>query len=386
MTEQNYEILKMDSSAPALEQMIRAEIDVAISTAKRYPMHSNREGLVRFKTESIEMATLDSDTAESCIFATPRAGKILQGPSVRLAEIVVACYGNIRAGARILEVGAREVVAQGVCHDLERNCMQNTEVRRRIVNSWGKRYNDDLIQLTCNAACSIAFRNAVYKVIPASLCQPAYQAARRMCVGDIQTLDQRRAKALKRFALMGVPSAKLVEKLGKNKIEDIGVDEMATLVGLYNALTNHEISIDDFMDKPLSEMPGERTENLANKVDGGAKNEKPQETSPGPDRPKRRRGRPPKEKPTPEPAQSGENAESESVAGEEKDVPGDFFEPELPAQDRLLIAQNDKNLTDAQVLDILKQKGIQKNSVLELTPDETETAIKILTEIESAGE
>ena len=43
----------------------------------------------------------DPKTAEGCFFSLPRGGKRLEGPSIRLAEICAATYGNLRCGSRI---------------------------------------------------------------------------------------------------------------------------------------------------------------------------------------------------------------------------------------------------------------------------------------------
>ncbi len=85
-------------SGNALELMQRAEIDMQVSTAKKYPRPD--PSAIKKKMESF--ATMDEETAESCFYSLPRDGKTIQGPSVRLAEIAVACYGNLRAASRVI--------------------------------------------------------------------------------------------------------------------------------------------------------------------------------------------------------------------------------------------------------------------------------------------
>ena len=53
----------------------------------------------------ISLATLDSEAASECVYALPRGGKPIRGPSVRFAEIVGAMYGNCHIGSRIVAVG-----------------------------------------------------------------------------------------------------------------------------------------------------------------------------------------------------------------------------------------------------------------------------------------
>src|SRR5580692_8587501 len=144
--------------------IVRAEIDTQIATAKAYP-----RSVALFKKKALGLATEDQDTAESCFYAVPRGGKKIEGPSIRLAEIVGYSWGNLNYGSRIIADDGKMVTAQGVCHDLESNVRASVEINRRVTNKQGKRYNDDLVILTSNAAAAIALRNAIFKVVPFAL-------------------------------------------------------------------------------------------------------------------------------------------------------------------------------------------------------------------------
>lgn len=252
----------------ALESITRAEFDVQISTAQRYPKHSDARGIQRFHTQGIMMATIDQETAESCMYALPRDGRTINGMSVRLAEIAVACYGNIRAGARVIEITDKEIVAQGVCHDLENNVYQSTEVRRRITDSKGRRYKDDMVITTCNAACSIAFRNAAFKVIPRALVEPIHNAAKNKATGGAATIDIRRAKCINQFTLIGVRPEQITAYLKVAAISEITSDHLADLIGIFNAIKLGEADADSVfpqIDKP--EAAGKtKSEKLASKL------------------------------------------------------------------------------------------------------------------------
>jgi hypothetical protein len=72
------------------------------------------------------------------------------------------------------------VTAQGVCHDLQSNTFIAYEVRRRITGKGDRKYSDDMIGVTGNAASSIALRNAILKIIPKVFWDGIYQAARQV--------------------------------------------------------------------------------------------------------------------------------------------------------------------------------------------------------------
>ncbi|MFM7859586.1 MAG: hypothetical protein ACKO96_48585, partial [Flammeovirgaceae bacterium] len=144
----------------ALYLQTKAEIDTQIATAKAFPRSEKM-----FMDRAISMATVTEEIAQSCIYALPRGGKPIEGPSVRLAEIIVASYGNLRSSARIVDNDGKMITSQGVCHDLENNTAVSVDVKRRITDKNGKTFNDDMQVVTGNAANAIAFRNAVFKVV-----------------------------------------------------------------------------------------------------------------------------------------------------------------------------------------------------------------------------
>jgi len=226
----------------------RGELDVQITTARRYP-----RSIKSFRIQALDMATLDEETASGCFYALPRGGKNIEGPSVRLAEIVLSAWGNIRAESRVVEVGERELTAEGVCWDLEKNIAVRTQVRRRITDSKGKRYKDDMIVVTGNAACSIALRNAVFKVIPMAYTRAIYLEARRVAIGDAKTLTTKRAEMVGYFGKMGVPPERVCIAVGRPSVEDITLDDMATLKGLATAIKDGDTTVDEAF--PLPEAP-----------------------------------------------------------------------------------------------------------------------------------
>ena len=234
-------------SPRALEQMTRAEIDLQISTAKQYP----RPELVKIRQKMLSFATLDEETAESCFYTLKRqnvkAGeeKLIQGPSVRLAEIAVACYGNLRAAARVIDNDGRKVTAQGACHDLENNIMFSVEVQRRITTKSGQTFSEDMQIMTGNAANAIAFRNAVFKVIPLALIKPVYEQVRKVATGDQSTLAQKRDKVFKRFATMGVDRERVLAAVEKESTESVDLNDLAMLIGIGTAIKDQEVTIEE---------------------------------------------------------------------------------------------------------------------------------------------
>lgn len=227
--------------APDLAELVtRAEYDIQIATAQKYP-----RSVKQFLNNAREMVTLNESVASGCIYALPRDGKNIEGPSARFAEIMLHAWGHCRAGARIVHEDGRFITAQGVCHDLQRNTLIAFEVRRRITGKSGARYSDDMIGVTGNAASSIALRNAILKVIPKAFWEPLYIEARKVVAGDSTTMANRRANALVELQKFGATKEMIMAKLGVKGVEDITVDHLVTLGGLMNAMRDGEVTVEE---------------------------------------------------------------------------------------------------------------------------------------------
>lgn len=257
--EESIQVLKESSievvdSINPIEAIERANIDIQIATAKKYP-----RSLARVKNDILSTATLDEETAESCFYVLPargnEGGKPIQGASVRLAEIAVSCFGNIKAGARIISNDGNFVTAQGICHDVEKNVSVSVEVRRSIKGKNGKTYSDNMIQVTSQAACAIAYRNAVFKVVPLALVKPALDKAMQLAKGDIKSLSERRGIMVDKFAKLGITKERLAERVDKQSIDEITLDDLQTLTGCYNALKDGEAAVDDIFPATKKEAP-----------------------------------------------------------------------------------------------------------------------------------
>jgi hypothetical protein len=230
-TEDEREMVGMSVESGTVALLNKAEIDTQIATAHRFP-----RSIKRFVDEATAMVTLNESIAQQCIYALPRDNKTIEGASARFGEIVASAWGNCRAGARIVNEGAEFVTAQGVFHDLERNVAITYEVQRRIVDRNGRRFKPDMIGVTANAACSIALRNSILKGIPKAFWEPLYQKARAVVAGDIKTLANKRAEAIKQFAIFGVTEEQILAKLGRAGSADVTVDDLVTLFGLLTAI------------------------------------------------------------------------------------------------------------------------------------------------------
>jgi hypothetical protein len=221
--------------------LVKVEVDAAISTAKQYPRDLDRFSTNAMKlVETVAMQKSTREGGEELFYSLPRGGKVIEGPSVRLAEIIAHTYGNCRVGVRTVAEESDFVVCQGVFHDLEQNVAITFEVKRRIRRRDGTRYDDDMIGVTANAGCGIAYRNAVLKGVPKAFWLPLYEKARKMAGGSEKEAAKNRKAVIDYFGKMGVAEKDVLRVAGVGKLSDIGPDQIATLRGIATAIKDGE--------------------------------------------------------------------------------------------------------------------------------------------------
>lgn len=252
-----------DDKTQNFDLVLTPEMNQAIAMAERKPRQ-----IQRFIKESIDLATMDEQTAADCLYALPRKErdpvtgevqtKMIEGPSARLAEIINYQWGNCRAEGKITDDRGEFVTAQGTFIDLEKNSGVRTEVRRRITNKQGNRFNADMIAQTGNAAISIARRNSILAGIPKVFWVKIYEAARKTVAGDSHTLVNRRSVALQYMQKIGVTAEMILETLGLESIESIGLDHLATLSGMATAIKEGEATIEEIFHKKDAPSPDDK--------------------------------------------------------------------------------------------------------------------------------
>lgn len=241
------------SGSDMLEAINRSEVDIQVATAHRFP-----RDIEKCRANILALAAMDDTIAYNCFYHLERKDKdgnksVIEGPSIRLAEIIAASWKNLRIAARIIGNDGKTITAQGVCHDLETNVAYSVETKRSILTSKGYTYSQDMQVVVGNAAAAIALRNAICKVVPAVLINS--------CIKSIQQ------KALEHIKQQGVGSQwtqwlgfmqgtyKLAEKdildyLGRKDGSEVTAEDIQKLAGAYNAIKEGTTTVEEVFKKP----------------------------------------------------------------------------------------------------------------------------------------
>lgn len=254
------EVIRIEK-AEMLQAVNRAEVDIQISTAKQYP-----RDLPQVLNRIATYAMMDRETAEDCFYVLRRQGRdgsasVIEGLSVRMAEIIASSWGNLRIQTRIVGNDGKMITAQAMCHDLETNVAVCKEVSRSIAYKNGATYSQDMQIVTGNAAASIAFRNAVLSVIPKAVTKNIINQVKQVALGQSIDLEQSRQNVIAYFAKIGVTKEQLLLYLGKNAIEEIDQQSIYELRATANAIKEGTTTVQETFVEPEKQA---KAQELAN--------------------------------------------------------------------------------------------------------------------------
>lgn len=232
-------------NATALTAFDRAQMDSQLARAEMRPRNIDKA-----RREMLVLVTSDAEIAAGMHYRLERKKKgggsnDIVGETIRFAEIVEYCWGNLRVESRVIGRTDTTIIAQGTCIDLERNTGLRVEIERRIVDSNGRLYSDDMITQTGNAAASIARRNAIFGVVPKALWKSVSDAAKKKALGGEGPIEERRARAFKWFARQGKHESAVLDLLGVTSLNAVTDELLQELTQYKNAIADGETTIEE---------------------------------------------------------------------------------------------------------------------------------------------
>lgn len=261
----------MSTALQAMSMMI----DRRISTARQFP-----RSVARFKREAEALLCEDIETAKSAEYAKPVGGGYVRGPSVRLAEIALLCWGNVEVEMSEPTVTDKSVSVKASAYDLERNTRQEAIVTTSILNKHGQRYPQHMIETTAMATAAKARRNAIQLVIPRAYINDLLRVAKAVAEKHSPSLEDTRAKLVETFARnWKITPEQICEALNIQGIDDIRQDELDMLRGIFTSIKDEGASPSDFFKVAATSKAQQVKAKLENRKPKEEAKEKPAESS-----------------------------------------------------------------------------------------------------------
>ena len=218
-----------------------AEAQGKLVIAKRFP----RDEVAAYAKamEACQRPTM----AEKAFYSFPRGGQTVEGPTIRFAEELARCWGNIDYGIKELSQDDGKSEMQAYAWDLETNAqsVQNftnphqREQGKKMVTLTSQR---DIYENNANMATR-RLRSRILAILPAWFVEDAIAECKRTLSGRNDTpLIDRVKKMVVQFAKLGVTQDQIERRL-KRKADTMTADDFTEYVGIYNAIKGGESKI-----------------------------------------------------------------------------------------------------------------------------------------------
>lgn len=211
-----------------------AEAQGKLVIAKRFPRDSAKA------FASIMEVCKRPGLAAIAEYSFPRGTERVTGPSIRLAEELARCWGNIDYGIR--ELSRKDGVSEMEAYawDMETNTISSQKFTVRHVRDTRqgqKALNDerDIYELTANMA-GRRLRARIMAIMPADIVDAAVHECRKTLAGDntVPLVDRVR-KMVQAFDKLGVTTAMLERRLG-HTLSEVLPEEFAELTSIHNGI------------------------------------------------------------------------------------------------------------------------------------------------------
>ena len=223
-----------------------AEAQGKLVIAKRFPRDE-----VQSYAKAMEACQRPTMAAKA-FYSFPRGGQTVEGPTIRFAEELARCWGNIDYGIKELSQDDGKSEMQAYAWDLETNAqsVQNftnphqREQGKKMVTLTSQR---EIYENNANMATR-RLRSRILAILPAWFVEDAIAECKRTLSGQNDTpLIDRVKKMVVHFAKLGV-TQEMIEKRLKRKIDTMTSDDFVEYVGIYNAVKGGESKIADWFD------------------------------------------------------------------------------------------------------------------------------------------
>lgn len=225
-----------------------AEAQGKLLIAKKFP---------RNETEAFAKAIQSCQRpglASKAFYSFPRGKETVTGVTIRFAEELARCYGNLDYGIKELSNSDGQSEMQAYCWDLETNTMSlqnftNKHIRESKYGNTELKSQRDIYELNANMGAR-RLRSRILAILPPDLVEECIQECRRTLAGDNSTpIIDRINKMVVAFQKIGVSKEQLEKRL-KHTVESVTEEELVELTGIFNGIKTKETKVSDWFEQP----------------------------------------------------------------------------------------------------------------------------------------
>ena len=265
---ENNEIIVQEQSTPNMPDMnngVMAQLDninqgtVAIEASRAIAEAQGKLVIAkRFPRDEVQaynrvaQACQRKGIAEKAFYSYSRGGGTVSGPTIRFAEELARCWGNIDYGIKELSQDEGKSEMQAYAWDLETNAqsVQNfTNPHIREVGGKAKILTSqrDIYEINANMGAR-RLRSRILAILPTDLVDMAINECKKTLAGNNdEPLIDRVKKMVVAFGKIGVTQEQIETRL-KRKVDTMTVDDFTDYIGIYNAIKQGESKIAEWFE------------------------------------------------------------------------------------------------------------------------------------------
>ncbi len=222
-----------------------AEVQAAMMIARMNP----RDQIVAM--DRILNACTRPTLAEVAVYQYSRGGTDISGPSIRLAETLAQCWGNIQFGVREIEQRDAESTVQAFAWDVETNTrreMTFTVPHIRFTKHGSKLLEDprDVYEMIANQGAR-RVRACILSIIPGDVTEAAVKQCEQTLRSKADTSPAGLQKILDLFADFGVTKG-MIEKRIQRRFDAIQQAQVVALRKIYVSLKDGMSKVSDWFE------------------------------------------------------------------------------------------------------------------------------------------
>lgn len=223
-----------------------AEAQGKLIIAKRFP----RDEVQAYNR--VAQACQRKGIAEKAFYSYSRGGSTVSGPTIRFAEELARCWGNIDYGIKELSQDDGKSEMQAYAWDLETNAQSvqnftNPHIREKSGKAVKLTSQRDIYEINANMGAR-RLRSRILAILPNDLVDMAINECKKTLAGNNEEpLIDRVKKMVVAFGKIGVTQEQIETRL-KKKVENMTSDDFIDFTGIYNAIKNGESKIADWFE------------------------------------------------------------------------------------------------------------------------------------------
>lgn len=203
--------------------------------------------------------------AQTAVYRYPRGGQSVEGPSIRLAEVLAQNWGNLAFGIKELEQRPGESVAMAYAWDLETNVREEkvfTVPHTRKARGKIQKLEDprDIYELVANNGAR-RLRACILGIIPGDIVEKAVEECNRTLTGNNkEPLKDRIAVALNAFKDKYKVTQEQIEKRMGYNVSAFTERDYADLIKIFTSIKDGMSKVEDWF--PKEEVKETQNNNL----------------------------------------------------------------------------------------------------------------------------